>query len=77
METVVFMKTVADVIAVVAQNPGGITAATIGWELWGTPTDTTAPAKYARSAGKMLRKAKADGKLREEFRGNQRLWFVR
>lgn len=77
MNDVIWIKTVADAVAVVAQNPGGVTAATVGWELWGTRTDTTAPAKYARSAGKMLRKAKADGRLREEFRGNQRLWFVR
>ena len=70
-------KTIGDAVAAVAQYPGGVTAATIGEYLWNTRPDEINPARYARSAGKLLRRAKAAGRLREEYRGNQRLWFLR
>jgi hypothetical protein len=70
-------KTVRDAVAVVAQHPGGVTAANVGESLWNTRSDDINPARYARPAGKLLRKAKADGLVREEYSGNQRLWFVR
>jgi hypothetical protein len=76
-ETMAETKTVGDAVAVVAQYPGGVTAANVGESLWNTRPDEINPARYARPAGKLLRKAKAEGRVREEYRGNQRLWFVR
>ena len=70
-------KNSGDAAAVVAQHPGGVTAAIVGESLWNTRPDEINPARYARSAGKLLRRAKAEGRVREEYRGNQRLWFVR
>ena len=70
-------KTVADAVSVVAQNPGGVTAAIVGESLWSSRLDEINPARYARPAGKLLRKAKAERLVREEYDGNRRLWFVR
>ncbi len=70
-------KTVEDAVAIVARYPNGVSAAIVGEELWNTRPDEINPARHARCAGKLLRKAQALGKVSEQWRSDRKLWFVR
>ncbi len=59
------------------QHPSGMTAANIGTALWNTRPDELNPARYCRPAGRLLKRAKADGIVRDEWCGQMRLWFLR
>ena len=58
----------------------GILAGALGYELWGTSPcgmdENTAATMYCRPAGKLLKKARALGLVRDIQKGPRRLWYA-